>query len=461
MLVRHWGLAALALGTGLCVAIPEQQPQQQQQQQQQPRADSATLQLPPLPSCALPCLLTAMSKSKCSLTDKACVCQDHELQTTAAACIAKACSLADALQTKNATQTACGAPVRDRTGQYYDMSIALGVLAIALVIVRLVFKQFWHPSRCLGPDDKIILFTLLLRVSGTILNIKGLADHGMGRDVWTLPVNQLSTFVMWLYVMEVLYLTELSLIKLSLSAFYLCVFPGTGVRRLLWAILVINVLFGFGFVTAAIFQCTPIHYWWTQYESPGHGHCININALGWSNAVISVVIDMLMIVVPLSQITKLKLHWRKKVGVFIMFLTGTFVTVVSVLRLRSLVSFANSNNPTWDQWEIAYWSTIEVNIGMICTCLPSLRLLLLRLFPKIVGNTTASGGDVSYGHGSRGQSVLHSSATLESHGNELHSVGHAKGGDWHSDAATTDDLRSEEEHSSKQFHGFHWDGKGR
>ncbi len=268
--------------------------------------------------------MSAISDSTCSPTDMQCICHDQNLQKSATACVFKSCSLQDSLHAKNATQTGCGAPVRDKTQQYYTMSIILGVLAVLLVLVRVAFKQFWSSSRSLGPDDKIILLTVVLRISGTVLNIEGLAAHGLGKDVWTMSVGELSTFVMWLYIMEVLYLAELSLLKLSLSAFYLCVFPGTGIRRLLWGICILNVLFGVVFVTAAIFQCSPIHYWWTQYEeNHGEGRCININAMGWSNATISVVIDVLMIAIPLSQITKLQLHWRKKVGVIIMFLTGT------------------------------------------------------------------------------------------------------------------------------------------
>lgn len=59
-----------------------------------------------------------------------------------------------------------------------------------------------------------------------------------------------------------------------------------------------------------------------------------------------------------------------------------------MLRLRSLIYFANSSNPTWDQWNLVYWSTIEVNVGMICTCLPSMRLILLRVFPRLFGTGT-------------------------------------------------------------------------
>lgn len=66
------------------------------------------------------------------------------------------------------------------------------------------------------------------------------------------------------------------------------------------------------------------------------------------------------------------------------------VTVVSILRLQSLLHFANSNNPTWDQWFVAFWSIIEVNVGMICTCLPTLRLILVRLCPNIFGTADSA-----------------------------------------------------------------------
>jgi hypothetical protein len=56
------------------------------------------------------------------------------------------------------------------------------------------------------------------------------------------------------------------------------------------------------------------------------------------------------------------------------------------MRLQSLVSFATSTNPTWDNWEVTNWSTIEVNVGIICACLPTARLLLVRIFPALGGS---------------------------------------------------------------------------
>lgn len=65
------------------------------------------------------------------------------------------------------------------------------------------------------------------------------------------------------------------------------------------------------------------------------------------------------------------------------------MTVVSILRLQSLISFANSVNPTWDNWDVANWSTIEINVGIMCACMPVLRLILVRLFPRLLGSTAA------------------------------------------------------------------------
>lgn len=83
------------------------------------------------------------------------------------------------------------------------------------------------------------------------------------------------------------------------------------------------------------------------------------------------------------------------------------VTVVSILRLQSLVSFANSHNPTWDQWDVSNWSTIEINVGIMCACMPAMRVILVRLFPKVLGTTT---NNASYHakYGNRSQDLVKS-----------------------------------------------------
>jgi hypothetical protein len=82
-------------------------------------------------------------------------------------------------------------------------------------------------------------------------------------------------------------------------------------------------LFGASFVLAAIFQCQPVSYFWTKWdEESTEGSCISINGLGWANAIGSIVLDLWMLGIPLSQLPSLQLHWKRKLGVGLMFCVG-------------------------------------------------------------------------------------------------------------------------------------------
>ena len=50
---------------------------------------------------------------------------------------------------------------------------------------------------------------------------------------------------------------------------------------------------------------------------------------------------------------------------------------------------------------------IEVNVGIICACLPTLRVILVRVFPSIMGTTKAysQAQHAKYGYGSHGQGL--------------------------------------------------------
>lgn len=61
----------------------------------------------------------------------------------------------------------------------------------------------------------------------------------------------------------------------------------------------------------------------------------------------------------------------------------TSVCVVSILRLQSLVAISNSKDPTYDNTPAATWSSVETNVGIICSCLPCLRPLMARCFPNV------------------------------------------------------------------------------
>lgn len=61
------------------------------------------------------------------------------------------------------------------------------------------------------------------------------------------------------------------------------------------------------------------------------------------------------------------------------------VCIVSVMRI---FAFAHSNqkDPTYTTIDTAMWSSIEQSLGIVCTCLPTLRPILLWIWRKCPGS---------------------------------------------------------------------------
>jgi hypothetical protein len=62
-------------------------------------------------------------------------------------------------------------------------------------------------------------------------------------------------------------------------------------------------------------------------------------------------------------------------------------TIVSILRLKSLVDFAASANPTYDNVPTAYWSVLSCMMGIFCACMPALRRLSITIAPNCFAST--------------------------------------------------------------------------
>lgn len=224
--------------------------------------------------------------------------------------------------TKNLTSTTCGNTPRNRSNQLILLSNTLGTITGLLVLQRFLFKISCKLDIFL--EDWFALLTTVVGVPATVINRYGLPPNGIGRDVWTLTGEQITSFGKFFYAMEVIYFSQVGLLKLSLLFFYIRLFSSSGavMRNMLWATTIFTSLFCVAFVLVAIFQCKPISHFWNKWDDK-NGTCLSINAIAWSNAGISIALDFWMLAIPVSQLKKMQLSWKKKLGAMIMFGTGT------------------------------------------------------------------------------------------------------------------------------------------
>ncbi|CAG8921591.1 unnamed protein product [Penicillium salamii] len=334
----------------------------------------------------LKCMVASVPQSSCAPTDQKCLCLDTHYTVTLEECVLTSCTIRESLTTKNVTTSLCGAPVRDRTKVVSAAGLAGGIIALIAFILRMVARL-----RCcggvFGMDDLTMMLTMCLLIPLSALSVV-LADTGLGKDMWTLPFDNI-THILYIYFWdELIYLSILPLTKISICCFYLRIFPDRTFRNATYVVIALNVGYLIAFVLISIFQCRPLPGAWLRWDGEENFQCNHINAQGWAAAVINMVLDLIVMILPLRQLYHLNLSLKKKSYVICMFSLGVFVTLVSILRLNSLIHFASTTNLTWDYVSIGYWSTIECDVGVICACLPAIRSLLRRVAPGLFGDTT-------------------------------------------------------------------------
>jgi hypothetical protein len=68
----------------------------------------------------------------------------------------------------------------------------------------------------------------------------------------------------------------------------------------------------------------------------------------------------------------------------------TSASIASVCRLHALYLISVSSDITWDSSASVYWSSIELNIGILCASLPTLRPFLARVWPNAFSSSIGS-----------------------------------------------------------------------
>ncbi|KAL6866391.1 hypothetical protein ACO1O0_002499 [Amphichorda felina] len=340
-----------------------------------------------IPQCAMECFLEVQEKSTpmptCDFENIECLCSTALTGTSqeeVTRCALSSCSSKDSIVARNITATACEAPIRDASQTYTTLAITFSVISSLAVIQRFAAKIL-SENLILGIDDYMVLFAACIQAPLAAIGVEGGVANGLGRDIWTLTFDQITNFSFFLYVFTILYFLNITVIKLAFLFFYLRVFPNHKVRRYLWATIAFTCVFGFTFVFTGIFQCRPVSHYWERWTGEEAGTCVNVSAVAWANGAMSIALDLWIIGIPLSQVRGLSLDRKKKAEVTVMFCVGLFVTIMSAMRLHSLiVNDVDSPNATWFKRDLAVWSTVEVNVGIICACLPSMRSLWVIAF---------------------------------------------------------------------------------
>ncbi|KAL4765021.1 uncharacterized protein BDW70DRAFT_147325 [Aspergillus foveolatus] len=347
------------------------------------------------------CVSTALRASSCDMGDTACLCTTPTAIESALGCYSLQCTVKEALckmacpayprfplltsaASTNMTRSTCGVPEESEANLTPALAGSLGMLALVMVGLRIGWRT--ATKKTFGWDDG---FILLAMPDGAV------KYHGLGTNLWTIPFDSITAQLKYLLIAEVFYMPAEAFTQLSFLAFYQRIFPPK-YKYPIYTLSAISVCFGISNTLIMIFQCTPVSFFWNSWTGEVSGTCIDISTYSWYRAAMQICMDVSIISLPIWPLSRLALSTRKKAMVLVMFSTGflpnekTRITIVSCLRLQSLIKFSKSPNTSMDNNPAIYWSMVECDVAIICACMPCLPPLLKPIFPRCFATTQQS-----------------------------------------------------------------------
>lgn len=343
-----------------------------------------------IPECGRLCIVKTVSeKSSCPLTDFHCVCANDILTAEIESCVITECSPRDALKTTRIAKDLCGVPRRTRALAVWLVPLLNISISTIFYFLRLLTRAILRQGIDAGDLALGSSVALTFPVLWTIVKV---ANYGLGEDAWNLPPENI-THILYLYWWaEIFYQAGLPLTRISILCFYLKIFPQERIRKAVFILIGLNFANLIAFVIASIFQCYPIHGAWTFWDGSFHGQCNNVHLQSWIQAGVNILFDLTVIILPLPPLARLTASRARKVQILIMFSVGFTVTIISIVRLKSLAPFANTINISYDYVEPGLYSIVEASAGIICACLPAIRALLAIYMPKLFAPTANRSG---------------------------------------------------------------------
>ncbi|KAL8733438.1 MAG: hypothetical protein Q9166_002064 [cf. Caloplaca sp. 2 TL-2023] len=94
-----------------------------------------------------------------------------------------------------------------------------------------------------------------------------------------------------------------------------------------------------------------------------------------ATSAINVFSDFYILVIPLSAVSRLQLAPKRRLGLLAIFFTGLLACICAIVSLHYRVVLSRSDDTIWNVGPALVTGTVEFNIGIICSCLPTLPAL--------------------------------------------------------------------------------------
>ncbi|EHK44092.1 uncharacterized protein TrAtP1_008569 [Trichoderma atroviride] len=289
--------------------------------------------------------------------------------------------------------------------------VVLSVLSMLTVGARLYIR---FAARGLASDDWMSALSVVFALMYSILCIVQ-TRYGLGLPIADRPPASLDAYTKVNFAGRPIYQIGISFFKIALLISYLRLLKGTDQRTyryVVFATIALVFLGHLGCALSLVFACNPVQRSWNPHIN---GTCLAPGPSFTAYAVVTIVSDIIVAILPLPVLFRLNIRLAKKLGLIGIFLLGLFTTICSILRYTQInrISTGDGNSTM-----LILWGTIEFNVGNMVSSLPFLAPVFMRKAKEYRTKNSYNNG--SSHQNSRGAKGEHFKLSDVSHSREDH-----------------------------------------
>ncbi|KAK7970434.1 hypothetical protein PG996_001137 [Apiospora saccharicola] len=270
--------------------------------------------------------------------------------------------------------------------------VGVGSTLIVLVTITLLLRLYTRRwiSKGFGLDDILIACAYVPALAFTVIGIVGERKLGWGRHIWDVPSVDSVTSLKTSLATLILFDAATSLTKLSMLAMLYKLTSASADRKMdivIMALATLISLNAFIFVTVEVFQCRPLSDYWTP--TAGQQNCIDKGTHLEAAGIINTVSDFILVFLPIRTVVGLKLPWKQRIIVLLLFSAGFLACIAGVVRVYFTAISVNDTNfdRTWNAWANWIASVVELSLAIICASIPAIKPFFASYLPDVIETT--------------------------------------------------------------------------
>ncbi|XWW94465.1 hypothetical protein V2A60_008764 [Cordyceps javanica] len=261
----------------------------------------------------------------------------------------------------------------DAKSSYRTIIVICVVTSIFSTVVVGARLQLRRRSHSLAADDWMSFSSLLFAVTYSSLCI--IRTYGLGLPLSLRPPQNLLMYTRVNFAGRPIYQVGISFFKIALLISYLRLLRGTDrwlYRLVVWATMAFVLCSHVGSALLLLLACRPIDKSWDP-RIPGS--CLPVGASFTAYAVLTIVSDIVVTLLPVPVLCTLNLRPAKKIGLVGSFALGLLTTLCSVLRYTQIKRIQSGDG---NSTLLVVWGAIEFHTGTVVSSLPFLAPACLR-----------------------------------------------------------------------------------